>query len=203
MPAVNVIGREAAAIAKSDKPKRDVKTEPFHTFKRRVMIWAESHCIEHLLTRPPADDMSDFECHKVARRTILLALSATDTNYTADTTYLCEAWQLLLERHEPSRDIEVSDLYQKVIVAAQRGRNMGDHLNECMTYRNRLKALGAEISHEFFVQKLLDVDKEYMFMHTSLRTQSPEQIVVALMEQCQLFQRHKDSDRRGGQAPVG
>ena len=108
------------------------------------MIWAESHYIEHFLTGPPAGSMSEFECDNVARRKILLALSATDTDYTADTTYLCEAWQLLLERHEPSRDIEVSDLYQKLSVATQRGRNMGDHVNECMTYRNRLKALGAD-----------------------------------------------------------
>ena len=100
VPAVNVSGGKAAAIAKSDKPKWDVRSEPFHTFKRRVMIWAESHCIEHLLTNPPAGNMSEFECHNVARRTILLALSATDTEYTADTTYLCEAWQLMLERHE-------------------------------------------------------------------------------------------------------
>ena len=103
MPAVIVTGGKAAAIAKSDKPQWDVKTEPFHTFKCRAMIWAESHSIEHLLTRPPAGDMSDFECHNVARRTILLARSATDTDYTADTTYLCEAGQLLLERREPSR----------------------------------------------------------------------------------------------------
>ena len=138
VPAVNVTGGKAAAITKSDKPKWDVRSEPFHTFKRRVVIWAESHGIEHLLTNPPAGSMSEFVCHNVARRTILLALSATDTDYTADTTYLCEAWQLLLERHEPSRDIEVSDLYQKLSVATQRGRNMGDHVNECMTYRNRL-----------------------------------------------------------------
>ena len=72
--------------------------------------------------------MSDFECHNVARRTSLLALSATDTDYTADTTYLCEAWQLLLER----RDIEVSDLYHKLSVATQCGRNIGEHVNECM-----------------------------------------------------------------------
>ena len=137
----------------------------------------------------------------MARRTILLALSATDTDYTADTTYLCEAWQLLLEHHESSRDIEVSDLYQKLSVATKRGRNMGDHVNECMTYRNCLKALGAEISREFFVKKLLDVNKEYMFMRASLRTQPPEQIVAALMEQYQLF--HKDSDRRGEQVPAG
>jgi len=167
VPAVNVTGGKAAAIAKSDKLKWDVKTEPFHAFHRRVMIWAESHGIEHLLMRPPAGDMSDFECHNVARRTILLALSSTDTDYTADTTYLCEAWQLLLQRHEPSRDIEVSDLYQKLSVATQRGRNMGDHVNECMTYRNRLKALGTEIPREFLVQKLLDVDKEHMFMRVS------------------------------------
>ena len=98
------------------------------------MIWAESHCIEHLLTHLHAGDMSDFECHNLARRTILLALSSTDTDYTADTTYLREAWQLLLERHEPSRDIYVSDLYQNLSVATPRGRNMGDHVNEFMTY---------------------------------------------------------------------
>ena len=190
MLAVNVTGGKAAAIAKSGKPKWDVKTQPLHTLKRRVMIWAGSHCIEHLLMRPPAGDMSDFECHNMARRIILLALSATDTDYTADTTYLCEAWQLLLERHEPSRDIEVSDLYPKLSVETQRRRNMGDHVNECMTYRNRLKALGVEIPREFFVQKLLDVDKEYMFMCASLRTQPPEPIVAALMEQYQLLQIH-------------
>ena len=88
MPAINITGGKAAAIAKSDKPKHDVKTEPFHTFKRRVVIWAESHGIEHLLTNPPAGSMSEFECHNVARRTILLALSAMDTVYTADTSYL-------------------------------------------------------------------------------------------------------------------
>ena len=33
VPAVNVSGGKAAAIAKSDKPKWDVKSEPFHTFK--------------------------------------------------------------------------------------------------------------------------------------------------------------------------
>ena len=38
VPAVNVSGGKAAAIAKSDKPKWDVRSEPFHTFKRRVMI---------------------------------------------------------------------------------------------------------------------------------------------------------------------
>ena len=88
--------------------------------------------------------------NNVARRIILLARSATDTDYTADTTYLYEAWQLMLERHETSRYIELSDLYQKLSVAAQRGRNMGGHVNKCMTYRNRLKALGAAIPREFF-----------------------------------------------------
>ena len=201
--AVNVTCGKAAAIAKSDKPKWDVKSEPFHTFKRRVMIWGESHCIEHLLTSPPAGSMSEFEWHDVARRTILLALSATDIDYTADTTYLCEAWQLRLESHEPSRDIEVSDLYPKLSVATQRGRNMGDHVNECMPYRNHLKAVGADIPREVFIQKLLDVDKECMFTRPSLRTQTPEQIVAALMEQYQMFQRHRGNDRRGGQAPAG
>ena len=75
VPAVNVTGGKAAAIAKSDKPKWEVKSEPFHTFKRRVMIWAESQCIEHLLTSLPAGKTSEYECQNVARRTFLLALS--------------------------------------------------------------------------------------------------------------------------------
>ena len=37
-------------------------------------------------------------------------------------------------------------------------------------------------------------------MRTSLCTLSPEQTVVALMEQYQLFQRHRDNDRRAGSA---
>ena len=93
------------------------------------MIWAETHCIKHLLTRPPAGDISDLERHNVAHQRILLSLSAIHIEYPTGTTYLCEAciWQLLLERHEPSRDIEVSDLYQNLSVATYRGRNMGDH----------------------------------------------------------------------------
>ena len=82
---------------------------------------------------------------------------------------------------------------------------MGDHVHDCVTYRKktRLKALGAEIPREFFVQRLLDVDKESMFMRASLRTQSPQQTVAARMEEYQLFQRHRDNDRRAGSAPAG
>ena len=40
-------------------------------------------------------------------------------------------------------------------------------------------------------------------MRASLRTHSPEQIVAALMEHYQLLQRHKENDRRGGEASAG
>ena len=119
--------------------------EPFHTFKRRVMIWAESLKIEHLLTSPPLGHVVDFECHDAARRIILLSLSAADTDYTADTTYLYEAWKLLLDRHKPSGAVEVSELYKKLTSAAHNGRRLGEHVQQCMTWRNRLKALGAEL----------------------------------------------------------
>ena len=39
-------------------------------------------------------------------------------------------------------------------------------------------------------------------MRASFRTQSPGQLVAALMEQYQLFQRHRENDRRGGSAPA-
>ena len=49
--------KKALALAKSDKPMWDTQKEPFHTFKRGVMIWAESLKIEHLLTGPPLGDV--------------------------------------------------------------------------------------------------------------------------------------------------
>ena len=57
-------------VTKSEKPKWDTQKEPFHTFKRRVMIWAELLKIEHLLTGPPLGDVVDFEFHDAARRII-------------------------------------------------------------------------------------------------------------------------------------
>ena len=156
-----------------------------------VMIWAESLNIEHLLTSPPLGDVVDFEFHDAARRIILLSLSAADTDYTADTTYLYEAWNLLLDRHEPSRAVEVSEVYQKLTSAAQNGRPMGEHVQQCMTCHNRLKALGAELPHELFVQRLLEVDDQYMFMRASLVSMAPEQILAALLDQYRLFQQRK------------
>ena len=70
----NVPEKKALAVDKSKKPKWDTHKEPFHMFKRRVMIWAESLKIEHVLTGPPLGDVVDFECHDAARRIILLSL---------------------------------------------------------------------------------------------------------------------------------
>ena len=136
-------------------------------------------------------DIVDFECYDVARRIILLSFSAADTDYTADTTYLYAAWNVLLDCHEHSRAVEVSELYQKLTSAAQNGRPMGENVQQWMTWRNRLKTLGAELPHELFVQRLLEVEDEYMFMRASLVSMSPEQIVAALMEQYLLFQQCK------------
>ena len=61
--------------------------------------------------------------------------------------------------------------YQKLTSAAQNGKPMGEYVQQRMTWRNRLKALGAEL----LVQRLLDVDDEYMFMRASLVSMSPEQ----------------------------
>ena len=96
----------------------------------------------------------------------------------------------------------MSELYQKLTSAAQNGRPMGEHVQQCMTWRNRLKALGAELPHELFVQRLLEVDDEYMFMRASLVPMSPEQIVAALMEQYRLFQQRKQR-RQARSAPAG
>ena len=68
---------------------------------------------------------------------------------------------------------------------------MGEHVQQCMTWRKRLKALGAELPHELFVQRPLDVHDAYMFMRASLVSITPGQIVAALVEQYCLFQQRK------------
>ena len=151
----------------------------------------------YVVSRP----VVDFECHDAARSIILLSLSAADTDYTADTTCLYEAWNLLIDRHEPSRAVEVSKWHQKLTSAAQNGRPMGEHVHQCMTWRNRLKAPGAELPHELLVQRLLEVDDEYMFMRASLVSMTTEQIVAALMEQYRLFQQRKQR-RQARSAPA-
>jgi len=62
--------KKALAFAKSEKPNWDTQRELFHTFKRHVLIWTESHKIEYLLTGPPLGDVSDFEWHDTARRIV-------------------------------------------------------------------------------------------------------------------------------------
>ena len=81
----------------------------------------------------------------------------------------------------------MSELYQKLTSAAQNGRPMGKRVQQCMTWCNRLKALGAELPHEMFVQHLPEVDDEYMFMRASLVSMSLDQLVATLMEQYSLF----------------
>ena len=53
-----------------------------------------------------------------------------------------------------------------------------------------------------YLQRLLQVDDEYMFMRASLVSMSPEQIMAALMEQYQVFQQRKQQ-RQARLAPAG
>ena len=69
---LNVPEKKALAVAKSEKPRWGTQKKPFHTFKCRVMIWAESLKIVQFLTGPPLGDEVDFECHDAARCIVLL-----------------------------------------------------------------------------------------------------------------------------------
>ena len=58
----------ATSIAKSASPKWESKTESFHTFKRKVMIWTETHNMDHRLSQCPRRSQHEFKKHDVARR---------------------------------------------------------------------------------------------------------------------------------------
>ena len=49
----NVPEKKALAVVQSEKPNWNTQKEPFHTFKRRVIMCAESLKIEHPLAGPP------------------------------------------------------------------------------------------------------------------------------------------------------
>ena len=178
----------AASIAKSPPPKWDFDKEPFFTYKRKITIWAESHKIDHLLTQRPRRSQNEHEKHDVARRGILLALPGHDIDYVADTTYLFEAWSLLVSKYLPSRNAEIRDLYNKLSGQTQSGRPMNEHIDKCMLYKNQLKALGAPYPDEMYVQRLLEVDQEYAFLRPTLTDEQPEKIVASLMQHFRYLQ---------------
>ena len=61
-----------------------------------------------------------------------------------------------------------------------RGRSMQEHINECMTVRNKLLAINEPVPDRQFTHKLLNVDKELYHVRPTLAHANIDPIVSGL-----------------------
>jgi hypothetical protein len=80
----------------------------------------------------------------------------------------------------PSIDPEARKLCRRFRALSRGGRTMIEHMNDCMTVRNRLIALG-EVE---FVDKLLNVDWKLSYLRPMLARTPIDHIVVVLRDGC-------------------
>ena len=68
---------------------------------------------------------------------------------------LNEIWSKLLAKYMPSIDAEARKLWSRFSPLRHSGRPLVKHVNDCMTVRNLLEAIGEIVPDKQFVDKLL------------------------------------------------
>ena len=169
-------------IEKGTQPNWDFKTETFVDWQHKVEIWAESHDIRHLLEHPQVADPIQLRKHEVAKRVILLTLPNQDRAYVRGSLTMNEIWGKLLAKYMPSMDAEARKLWSRFSVLRQAGRPMVEHVNDCMTIKNQLEALGETVPEKQFVVKLLNIDRELTYLRPMQVRAPVDDIVVGLTD---------------------
>ena len=141
----------ASNLEKGTLPKWDFKTVIFVDLQHKVEIWADSHDIRHLLEHPPVATPGQLRKHEIAKRIILLTLPNHDRAYVRGSQTLNEIWSKLLAKYMPSIDAEARKLWSSFSALRQSGRPMVEHVNDCMTVRNLLEAIGEIVPDKQFV----------------------------------------------------
>ena len=172
----------ASNIEKETQPKWDFKVETFVDWQDKVEIWAESHDVKHLLEHPPIADPIQLRKHEVAKRVILLTLPNQDRAYVKGSVTLSEIWGKLLAKYMPSTDTEARRLCSRFSALRQAGRPMVEHVNECMTVRNQLMAVGETVPEEQFIDKVLNIDRELSHLGPMLVRAPIDDIVAGLTD---------------------
>ena len=93
---------------------------------------------------------------------------------------LNEIWSTLLAKYMPSTDAEARRLWSRFRALRQAGRPMVEHVNECMTVKNQLTALGETVPEKQFVDKLLNIDRELSYLRPMLVRAPIDDIVAGL-----------------------
>ena len=172
----------ASNIEKGTQPKWDFNVETFVDWQNNVEIWAESHDIKHLLEHPPVADPVQLRKHEVAKRVILLTMPNQDRAYVKGSLTLKEIWGKLLAKYMPSTDTEAHRLWSRFSALRQAGRPMVEHVNECMTVRNQVMAVGETVPEKQFIDKLLNIDRELSYLRPMLVRAPIDDIVAGLTD---------------------
>ena len=95
---------------------------------------------------------------------------------------LNEIWSKLLAKYMRSIDAEARKLWSRFSTLRQSGRPMVEHVNDCMTFRNLLEAIGEIVPDKQFVDKLLNVDRELSYLRPMLVRAPIAEIVAGLTD---------------------
>ena len=118
----------------------------------------------------------------MAKRVILLTLPNQDRAYVKGSLTLNEIWGKLLAKYMPSTDAEARKLWSRFIALRQADRPVVEHVNECMTVRNYLIAVGETVPEKQFVDKLLNIDRELSYLRPMLVCAPIDNIVAGLTD---------------------
>ena len=168
-----------------------------------VEIWAESHDVRHLLEHPPISDPAQLRKHEIEKRIILLTLPNHDRAYVRGSLILNDIWTKLLAKYMPCIDTEARKLWSKFSALRKAGRPMVEHVNECMTVKNQLGALGEIVPDKQFVDKLLNVDRELSYLRPMLVHAPMEKIVAGLTEGYSYHYQERQHQNQPGNAGKG
>ena len=80
---------------------------------------------------------------------------------------------------------------------------MVEHVNECMTVRNQLTALGETVPEKQFVDKLLNIDRELSYLRPMLVRAPIDEIVAGLTYGYSFHQQDRQHQHQHGNAGRG
>ena len=81
---------------------------------------------------------------------------------------LREVWSMLTSTYMLSIAAEATKLWIQFEGLIRRSRTMQEHINECVTVRNKLLAIKEPVPDRQFTHKLLNVDKELYHVRVTL-----------------------------------
>ena len=109
----------------------------------------------------------------------------------------------MLAKYMPSIDAEARKLWSRFSARRQSGRPMVEHVNDCMTVRNLLEAIGEILPEEQVVDKLLNVDRELSYLLPMLVRAPIAEIVAGLIDGYSYHYQDRQHQNHSGNAGEG